>query len=373
MASQLDAVIVGAGPNGLAAAVRLAIAGHSVRVLEAADTPGGGARTAELTLPGFHHDVCSAIHPLAAGSPFFAALPLEQHGLRWIHPDAALAHPLPGGRAGVVWRDAGSTAAGLGADEAAWTRHIGSLAAHWNQLAPALLGPLLRPPHHPFALAKFGLPALAPATLIQRSWFRTDEAQALFAGCAAHAFLPLTKPLTASFGLVLLASAHAVGWPIAAGGSQALVAALVSYLEALGGVVETGTRVRSLADVPPARATLFDVAPRALAEIAGDRLSGRERSRLLRFRHGPAAFKVDYALDGPVPWLHESVGRAGAVHVVGTAAEAVAAEAEVAAGRHPERPYVLVAQQSLFDPSRAPAGKHTLWAYCHVPTGLTST
>ena len=362
-------MIVGAGPNGLAAAITLARAGRSVHVIEAASTIGGGARTAELTLPGFRHDVCSAIHPLGAASPMLSALPLEQHGLRWIHPEVALAHPLDGGRAGVVWRDLDVTAAAMGDDERAWRRHIGSPAGQWDRLAPMLLGPLLRPPRHPITMARFGIPAVAPASWLQRRWFATDEAQALFAGCAAHAFLPLGKPLSASFGLVLLASAHAVGWPVAAGGSQSIVTALAAYLESLGATIETGRRVRSVDELPAARAVLFDVAPGDLAHIAGDRLSDRSRRRFTRFRHGPGAFKVDYALDGPVPWLDESCRRAGSVHVGGTAAEVAAAEREVADGRHPERPFVLVAQQSIVDPTRAPAGKHTLWAYCHVPNG----
>jgi phytoene dehydrogenase-like protein len=365
----LDAVIVGAGPNGLAAAVTLAAAGKSVHLVEAASTIGGGARTEELTLSGFHHDVCSAIHPLAAGSPFLASLPLAEHGLQWIYPDVTLAHPLPDGRAGVVWRDLERTAIGLGIDADAWRQHIGSLARRWDVLAPMLLAPLLRVPRHPLVLARFGLPALAPATALERRWFETDEARALFAGCAAHAFLPLGKPLTASFGLVLLASAHAVGWPIAAGGSQTIVSALASHLQSLGGTIETGHRVLSVDELPAARVVMLDVAPRELAMIAGGRLDARERRALERFRHGPGAFKVDYALDGPVPWLNESARRAGTVHVVGTADEAAAAEQDVAAGRHPERPFVLVAQQSLFDHTRAPAGKHTLWAYCHVPNG----
>jgi phytoene dehydrogenase-like protein len=365
----LDAVIVGAGPNGLAAAVTLATAGKSVHLVEAAPAIGGGARTEELTLPGFHHDICSAIHPLAAGSPFLASLPLAQHGLKWIYPEVTLAHPLPDGRAGVLWRDLERTADGLGIDAGAWRQHIGSLAGRWDVLAPMLLAPLLRVPHHIVTLTRFGLPALLPATVLLRHWFETDEARALFAGCAAHAFLPLDKPLTASFGLVLLASAHAVGWPIAAGGSQAIVNALAAHLRSLGGTIETDHRVRSIDELPAARVVMLDVAPRDLATIAGGRFAGRERRRLERFRHGPAAFKVDYALAGPVPWLNEHAGRAGTVHVVGNAAETAAAEHDVAAGRHPQRPFVLVAQQSLFDPTRAPAGKHTLWAYCHVPNG----
>jgi phytoene dehydrogenase-like protein len=365
----LDAVVVGAGPNGLAAAATLAGAGWSVLVVEAGATVGGGARTAELTLPGFHHDICSAVHPLSAASPYLEGLRLERHGLRWLHPDIAISHPLPGGRAGAVWRDVEATARQLGPDERAWRRHVGALARRWDHLAPMLLAPMLRVPRHPLTLARFGLPALAPATLAQRAWFDTEEARSLFAGCAAHALVPLEHPLSASFGLLLLASAHAVGWPLAAGGSQAIVDALAAHLRELGVGFELGHRVRSLDELPPARVVLLDVAPGDLARIAGDRLSPRERRAAARFRHGPAAFKLDYALDGPVPWADPHSGRAGTVHVAGTAAEVALAEREVAAGRHPERPYVLVAQPSLVDPSRAPAGKHVLWAYCHVPNG----
>jgi phytoene dehydrogenase-like protein len=369
--SRLDALVVGAGPNGLAAAITLAQAGRSVRVVEAADAVGGGTRSAALTLPGFVHDVCSAIHPLAVGSPFFRSLPLDRHGLRWCYPEVDLAHPLDGGRAGVVQRDLDATAAGLGIDGDRWRRWIGTLVERWDDLAPMVLGPIVRPPRHPITLAHFGAPALLPANWLERLWFRTDEAQALFAGCAAHAFLPLGHPLTSSFGLLLLITAHAVGWPVAAGGSGAIADALAAQLRELGGEIEVGHRVRDLAELPPSRAVLFDTSPRDLVAIAGDRLPDRTRRRLLAFRHGPAAFKVDYALDGPVPWTHPDCRRAGTVHVIGTAAELARAEADVAAGRHPERPFVLVGQQSLADPSRAPAGRHTLWTYCHVPNGST--
>jgi phytoene dehydrogenase-like protein len=367
--SELDAVVVGAGPNGLVAAVTLAAAGRSVHVIESAPSIGGGARTAELTLPGFRHDVCSAIHPLAASSTMLGELALERHGLRWLHPEIALAHPLPGGRAAAAWRDVERTAAHLGDDGPAWKRTVGSLADRWDVLAPMLLGPLLRPPRHPLVLARFGLPALLPAAVLQRAVFDTDAARALFAGCAAHAFLPLSQPLTASFGLVLLASAHAVGWPVAEGGSQAIVDALAARLRELGGTIEVGRMVRAMSDLPPARHVMFDTTPEAVAAIGGDRLSSRERRRLRRFRHGPGAFKIDYALAGPVPWSDPHSSRAGTVHVAGTAGEVAQSEAAVAAGRHAERPYVLVAQQSSIDPTRAPEGKHTLWAYCHVPNG----
>lgn len=369
MDPMLDAVVVGAGPNGLAAAVTLAAAGRSVHVIEAAAGIGGGSSTAELTLPGFRHDVCSAIHPLGVASPYLTGLPLHDHGLRWIHPELPIAHPLADGRGATVHRDVATTADGFGADATAWRRHIGRIVERWDELGPMLLGPLLRPPRHPVVLARFGLPALLPAATAARAWFDTDLARATFAGCAAHAFRPLHAPLTASFGMVLLAAAHAVGWPVAEGGSQSIVDALAGYLGELGGTIETGSRVDSLDGLPPSRIVLLDVAPRHAARIAGDRVDGRTRRRLERYPHGPAAFKVDYALDGPVPWLHDGSRRAGTVHVAGTAEEVAASEADVVAGRHPDRPYVLVAQQSLVDPTRSPAGKHTLWAYCHVPNG----
>ncbi len=371
-ATSIDAVVVGSGPNGLVAAVTLAMAGRSVVVLEAEPTIGGGTRSAELTLPGFVHDICSAIHPLGVGSPVMTSLPLAEHGLHWLHPPVALAHPLDDGRAALVTRDAAETAHALGVDSRAWLRHIASLSERWHTLLPMIMRPLPQLPRHPLTLARFGLPALAPATRLANRWFEGDEARALFAGSAAHAFLPLSHPMTASFGLVLLASAHAVGWPVAEGGSQSIADALVSLLGRHGGSVETNRRVSSLADIPDARSVLFDLAPSQVARIAGDSLPDRYRRRLEAFRHGPGAFKIDYALDGPVPWRNDGCRRAGTVHVGGTSDEVAHAEAEVAAGRHPDRPFVLVAQQSIVDPSRAPAGKHTLWAYCHVPNGSTT-
>ncbi len=366
-----DAVVVGAGPNGLTAAAVLARAGRSVLVLEAAATVGGGTRTAELTLPGFHHDVCSAIHPLGAASPAFAALGLESAGVRWLHPDIALVHPLDDGRAAVLHRSLEETARGLGRDGFAYRRLVGDIVRAWPRIVPAALGPLLRPPRHPLAMAGFGLRALPPATMMARAAFRTDEARALFAGNAGHAILPLTHPLTASFGVLLAAAGHVAGWPMAAGGSQTIGDGLTAIVTEAGGEVRCGVTVRTAADLPPARAVLFDLTPRQVAEIAGPRLAGRARRRYERFRYGPGACKVDYALSGPVPWRSEAARRAGTVHVGGTLEEITLAEAEVAAGRHPERPFVLVAQQSLVDPTRAPTGQHTLWAYCHVPHGST--
>lgn len=365
-----DAVVVGSGPNGLAAAVRLAEAGCSVLVLEAAAEVGGGTRSAELTLPGFTHDVCAAVHALGVSAPALALDRLGSYGLEWRYPEIPLAHPLDGGRAGVLHRRVDETAAGLGVDGPAWNRLMQPLVDDWPLVLPMLLGPLLSVPRHPIAMARFGLHALQPASWLARR-FHTDEAAALFGGCAAHAMLPLSRPFTSGFGMTLAAAAHAGGWPAAAGGSQAVADALAARLGELGGEVRTSVTVRSLADLPPHRAALFDTNPAQLASIAGDALPARYRSRLRRFRHGPGAYKIDYALDAPVPWQNEACRRAGTVHVVGSFAELVAAEDDVASGRMPERPMVLVVQQSLSDPARAPAGKHTLWAYAHVPHGYT--
>lgn len=365
----VDAVVVGSGPNGLMAAITMAMAGHQVVVYEANDRIGGGARSSALTLPGFLHDVCSAIHPLGASSPAFAALPLERHGLRWLHPDVLLAHPLDDAPAGAVWRDIGQTTAALGRDGPSWSRHIGIFAGDWDRLAPMLLGPLVAVPPHPLLLARFGARAVLPARTFGKAVFRTAQARALFAGSSGHASLPLSHPLTSSFGLLLLGAAHAVGWPVAEGGSQAVSDALASLLRELGGTIETGQRIDSMQQLPRSRAVLFDVGPRTVVRIAGDRLSPRLRRRLLRYRYGPGAFKIDYALSAPVPWTDVQCRLAGTVHVCGDANDVARAEAAVAVGKHPERPFVLVAQQSLIDPTRAPAGSHTLWAYTHVPNG----
>ena len=366
MATEYDAIAVGSGPNGLTAAAVLAQEGRRVLVLEASDRVGGGTRTEELTLPGFHHDVCSAVHPLAAASPVFARLPLAEHGFALVQPEIALAHPLDGGRAAVCDRSWDATAAP--SDARRWRALLGPYAACLGALMDDLSGPVLHVPRHPLAFARFGLPAALPATWVTRA-FRTPEARALFAGIAAHAMLPLSHVVTASFGLLLGAAAHAVGWPAVRGGSQRLADALAAYVRANGGAVETSVEVRSIAALPPARAVFLDTSPRAAARIAGDRLRPRARRSLTRFRCGPAAFKIDYALSEPVPWAAPEARRAGTVHVGGRAEEIVAAERETAAGGHPERPLVLVAQQSLFDDARAPAGRHTLWAYCHVPNG----
>jgi phytoene dehydrogenase-like protein len=364
-----DAIVVGAGPNGLAAAIELAHAGRSVVVYERADHVGGGTATAELTLPGYHHDVCSAIHPLAVGSPFLRRLPLAAHGLQMIEPEVQAAHPLEGGRAAVLHRSLEATAAGLGGrDGDAYAALVGPLAFAWDDLAELVLGPP-RPPRHPLLAARFARSGVRGATGLATATFQADAARSLFAGMGAHSMRPLDRPPTAAFALVLLALGHAVGWPVARGGSQAVTEAMAAHLRSLGGEIRTGQEVRSAADLPRSRAVLFDVTPRQLVAICGGQLPRRYRTALARYRYGPGVFKVDYALSAPVPWLAEECRRAGTVHVGGTLAEIAAGEATVGRGGHPQRPYVLVAQQSLVDPGRAPAGRHTLWAYCHVPNG----
>ena len=367
----LDAVVVGAGPNGLSAAIELARNGLSVTVYEANDTIGGGCRSAALTLPGFIHDLCSAIHPLGAASPFFRGLGLVKEGLEWIEPPVALAHPLDDGTAVLLERSLDATAAGLGADGRAYRRLVEPLVGEWDDLAADALGPLIRIPRHPLVLARLGLPGLLPARLLARRAFSTERARALFAGLAAHSVLPLDAPLTASFALMFLVTTHVANWPLPRGGSQRIADALAARLRALGGTIETGRRIRTLDELPGARAYLCDVTPLQLDRIAGRRFSDSYRKRLRSFRYGPGVFKLDYAIDGPIPWRAEDCLRAGTVHLGGTLDEIAASEAAVAHGEPPPRPFVLVAQQSLFDVSRAPAGKHTVWAYCHVPNGST--
>ena len=365
-----DAVVVGSGPNGLAAAVDLARSGHSVMVLEAASTPGGGTRTAELTLPGFQHDICSAIHPLGIGSPFFRTLPLEQHGLRWIQPPLALAHPFDDGTAAFLDRSLDATASSLGTDASAYVDLMRPFVDDAAILLRGALGPL-RVPRHPLLMARLGLVATQSAVGFARRHFQGERARAIFGGMAAHSMLPLEAPPAATFGIMLALLAHAVGWPIAAGGSQRIADALVSLLRSLGGEVTTGCPVTSLNDLPSSDAVIFDLTPRQILAIARDRFPATYRRQLEHFRYGPGVFKLDLALDGPIPWRAEACRSAGTVHLGATLPEIAFAEREVAQGRHPERPFVLVAQQSLFDPSRAPAGKQTVWAYCHVPNGST--
>lgn len=368
VSNRSDAVVVGAGPNGLAAAITLAAAGHSVQVFEANDTIGGGCRSEELTLPGFVHDTCAAIHPLAKASPFFRALPLEEHGLSWIQPPLALAHPFDDGTAAVFTQSIEETAASLGADGRAWADVFTPLVRDVDLLLDPLLGPL-RPPRHPIALARFGLPALLPTDRFVHARFSGHRARALFAGMAAHAMLDLSRPVTAAFGLVLGLVGHAVGWPIPQGGSQRITDALVAHLRSLGGTIQIGTRVTSLDNAADADAVLFDVTPRQFLDIAANEVPPYYRRTLGRYRYGPGVFKIDWALDGPVPWTAADCTRAGTVHLGPTLEEILAAEHEVVSGKHPERPFVLLAQQSLFDPTRCPEGKQALWGYCHVPHG----
>ncbi len=370
----LDAIVVGAGPNGLAAAITLARAGRSVRLVEAEPTVGGGCRSAELTLPGFVHDVCSAVHPMGRSSPFFAGLPLERHGLRWLEPEVQLAHPLDDGSA-LALRDLEATARRLGPDARAYRDLVGPAARDWDVVFGDLAGPfhVPRTARKLWIAARFGLRAIQPATLLARR-FRTPAARALLAGCAAHSMLSLSEPLSGAFGLVFLASTHAAGWPVVAGGSQRLADALAAYLRELGGEIATGVRVESLDALPPHRALLLDLTPKQVLALAGDRLrrhrgGGRYVRGLRQFRYGPGVFKLDLALDGPIPWRDPEVGRAATVHLGGTLEEIAAAEAAVAQGRVPDRPFVLLAQPTVIDPSRAPPGRHTVWAYCHVPNG----
>lgn len=365
-----DAVIVGSGPNGLAAAIGLAREGLAVLVLEAEETIGGGTRSAELTRPGFVHDVCSAIHPMAVASPFFRTLPLAEHGLEWIHPPAPLAHPLDDGTAVLLERSVAETGRGLGSDDGAYRRLIEPLAASAEDLFGDLLGPL-RWPGHVLTALRFGRHAVRSARALTTRRFRTEPARALIAGLAGHSFLRLEQAPSAAVGLVLAIAGHAVGWPLPRGGAQRIADALASYLRSLGGEIVTGRRVESIDELPPARAVLLDVTPRQVLRLAGHRLPARYRRQLERYRYGPGVFKVDWALDGPVPWKAAACARAGTVHIGGTFAEIAASERAVWNGEPPERPFVLLAQQSLFDPSRAPAGRHTAWAYCHVPNGST--
>jgi phytoene dehydrogenase-like protein len=366
----LDAVVIGSGPNGLSAAIALARAGRSVAVYEAQPDVGGGTKSAELTLPGFVHDVCSAVHPLGIASPFFQSLPLHEHGLEWMHSPAALAHPLEDEPPVLLHRSLEATAAGLGADEGAYTRFFQPLLRRWPGLKSDLLGPL-HWPRNPVALGLFGLPALAPASLLARTIFRTPRARALFAGIGAHAVLPLDACASSAVGLVLTLAGHGDGWPFPRGGSQAIGRALASYFQSIGGEIKTSFPVRDLAQLPPSRATIFDLTPRQILKIAGPRFSAGYRRRLEKFRYGPGVFKVDWALTGPIPWKSPDCATAATVHVGGTLEEMTLSESACWRGTYPEKPFVLLTQPSLFDPSRAPAGQHTAWAYCHVPHGST--
>jgi phytoene dehydrogenase-like protein len=366
------ACVIGAGPNGLAAAITLAQAGLQVDVLEAESTPGGAVRTLELTLPGFRHDFGSAIYPLGAGSPFFSSLPLIDHGLEWIHSPAALAHPLDDGTAVMLERDLDQTRDSLGIDGSAWDKLMRPFVEHWTEFAPEILRPVSFVPRHPWLMARFGMVAIQSAQSVARR-FRSPRTRALFAGLAAHSFLSLDEPLSGAFGILMAVPAHAVGWPIPRGGAQSLTNALCSYLSTFGSKVNTSSPVQSLAALanvfPNYDLLLCDLTPQQLVKVGGQSLSDSYKRRLGRYRYGAGVFKVDYALNAPIPWRAPDCLRAATVHLGGSFEEIAASEKAVRIGQHADRPFVLLAQPSLFDSSRAPEGKHTAWAYCHVPNG----
>ena len=366
--SQYDGVVIGSGPNGLAAAIVLARAGRSVLVLEAEEGIGGGTRSGALTLPGFTHDICSAVHPMAVVSPFLRTLPLHQHGLEWIYPPYPLAHPFDGGNVAILDHSIEKTCQALGVDGKGYRRLVGPLVAKWSFLEEHILGPM-RIPSHPLVLVRFGIHALQPASRLARWSFESESARALFAGLAAHSVRPLESWGTSAIGLVLAAVAHVKGWPIPKGGSQRIADALASYLRSLGGEIVTGVRVRSRKDLPPSALVLCDLSPRGLMQIAGESLPTSYCRALARYQYGLGAFKVDWALRGPIPWIAPQCALAGTVHLGGTMSEIARSEREAWRNEIPQRPFVLLAQSSLFDPSRAPAGCHTAWAYCHVPSG----
>jgi phytoene dehydrogenase-like protein len=363
-----EAIVVGSGPNGLACAARLATNGFRVTVLEAAATIGGGTRSAELTLPGLIHDECSAVHTMAVGSPAFAGLGLERHGLGWAWPEVDVAHPLDDGDGAAIYRSLERTAAGLGAAGRGWKRLFGGPAARYDALSEDIMRPILHLPRHPLTLAGFGVRALAPATTLARA-LPSPQARALFGGVAAHAFAPLDRPLSGAIAMAMISAGHRHGWPVARGGSQAIAEALAAVVRENGGTIETGRAVRSLDELPAADAVVLDLAPGAVAELAGGRLPRRVARAYRGYRHGPAAFKLDLAVEGGVPWRQEAARRAATVHAIGGFEETVAAEREVSRGRMPERPFVLVCQQYLADPSRSAGDVHPVWAYAHVPSG----
>ncbi|HYI15695.1 MAG TPA: NAD(P)/FAD-dependent oxidoreductase [Thermomicrobiales bacterium] len=368
--SSYDAVVVGSGPNGLAAAITLAEAGRSVVVIEGRETVGGGARTADLTLPGFRHDVCSSVHPFGAFSPVFKAMPLERYGLEWIEPPVELAHPFDDGSAAILHRSVDVTAASLGVDADAWRKLIQPLLNDVEALFESLLGPL-QPPRHPIAMARFGLAGLRSITGLSKTSFTGKHAPGLLGGIAAHSMVPLEQPPTAAFALMLGLAGHFVGWPYARGGSQAISDALAAHLRAVGGEIVTGWTVSNLRELPRTRAVLFDTSARRMVDIAGDALPDGYRRQISRFRRGPGVFKIDYALSAPVPWTNEECHKAGTLHLGGTLEEMTSAERAVANDEHPQRPIIISAQNSRFDPTRAPDGQHTFWVYTHVPNGST--
>ena len=365
-----DAVVVGAGPNGFAAAITLAKSGHSVLMLEAKNTIGGGMRSSDLTNSGCIHDICSAIQPLGIASPFFTSLGLASYGLEWINPPVPLAHPLDDGTAVLLERSLDTTVKNLGADGRSYNKLIRPLVKNWDKLLPDILGPL-HFPKHPLALGKFGFMAGQTAGYVIFKNFKTKQARALFAGIAAHSKMPLDKPGSAAFGLLLGAAGNVGGWPIAKGGSQNIAAALQKYFVALGGEIRTGIEIHSLDELPKVKVVMLDITQRQLANIAGTHLAGNYKQKLAQHRYGPGVFKMDWVLDGPIPWKSANCLKAATIHIGGTFAEIAGAEDEVWQGQHPENPFVILVQPSLFDTTRAPVGKHVVWAYCHVPNGST--
>lgn len=369
MSARRNAIVVGAGPNGLAAAIVLAQAGIELEVFEAEAQAGGCARTLELTQPGFHHDLGSAVHPFAAASPFFRSLPLSKNGLEWINSPAALAHPLDDGTAVMLERDLDNAASAFGPDGVAWRNLMGPIVEHWKELAPEVLGPVPLLPRHPFQMARFGLRAIMPSTALANRLFRSERTKALFAGIAAHSFLSLDEAMSSAFAILLGAAAHVVGWPIPRGGAQSITGALSNLLTQLGGRITTSHRIESMAALPAHDLVLCDVTPRQLLRLASDQLTERFKRLLRAYRYGPGVFKVDYALNAPIPWKARECFRAATVHLGGTMEEVAASEKTVSGGEHAERPFVLLSQPTLFDSTRAPEGKHIAWAYCHVPNG----
>jgi phytoene dehydrogenase-like protein len=368
---EYDAIVVGSGPNGLAAAIVLADAGLSVLVREANETIGGGTRSLELTLPGFVHDIGSAVHPMAIASPFFRSLPLTAHGLEWIQPPLPLVHPFDDSPPAVLDRSVDATGITLGQDRSAYRRLVAPLVRDWERLVPEVLAPMLRVPSHPILLARFGFRALWPAAVLAKAAFRGDHARALLAGLSAHSILALDKLGSSAIGLVMAVTGHVGGWPIPRGGAQQIAVALSSYFRSLGGTIETNAPVDNVEDLPKARAVLLDLTPRQVIRIAANRLPEKYKRALSRFAYGPGVFKIDWALAGPIPWTYPECARTATLHLGGSEDEINISERAASEGRHAEKPFVLLAQQSLFDPTRAPSGRHTGWAYCHVPNGST--
>lgn len=368
--SNYDAFVIGSGPNGLAAAIALAQQGLKVKIFEAKDTIGGGTRTLELTEPGFKHDICSAVHPTAVSSPFFKSLPLGDYGLEWIHPDFPVAHPLENGEAVITEKSFENTLARLDSDSKNYRKLFKDFVDSWEYLSEDLFG-TLRIPNHPLSMMRFGWYGMFSSNLLSNSFFKQERTKAYFSGLAAHSILPLDNAFTASFGLVLGTTVHSVGWPVAKNGSHSITKALAGFFRFLGGEIELNSHIESLNELPSGKPILFDLTPRQVLTIADNKIPDALKDKLLRFNYGPGAFKIDFALSEPVPWLNEECRKAGTLHLGGSMKEIAYSEKQVWNGEHPEKPYVLVSQPSLFDESRAPEGKHVLWSYCHVPNGST--